>query len=210
MKDSQAIIFDVGNVLINVFSNGDMFGLYDTNHEDDIDKVIDVEYGDKLRQDFSKGIIDSISFYKEICSVYGLNISFSEFRGRWCANFSPMFGMYKLVETLSKNYKLGLCSDTDPLHWDFISNNFPVIKFFSSPILSHEAGCTKPSARMFELAAESLNTNPYDCIYIDDLRKNIDGARSVGMDAILFESVFQIEEDLSLRKIILNVESCRF
>jgi HAD superfamily hydrolase (TIGR01509 family) len=113
-----------------------------------------------------------------------------------------MAGMYELVKQLSEKYPLGLLSDTDPLHWNYIVENYPIVKFFPNPVLSFTCGMSKPDKKIFELAAKSVNTPPKNCVYIDDLPKNTAGAESIGIKAIKFESAQQLKRELIALKVL--------
>jgi FMN phosphatase YigB (HAD superfamily) len=42
----------------------------------------------------------------------------------------------------------------------------------------------KPEPEIYRLAAERLNVAPEQCIFVDDLRENCEGAEAVGMTAV--------------------------
>ena len=44
----------------------------------------------------------------------------------------------------------------------------------------------KPEPAIFVLAAERLGLEPRECVFVDDLDTNVDAARKVGMQAVLF------------------------
>ncbi|MEU4196356.1 HAD family phosphatase [Kribbella sp. NPDC026611] len=56
---------------------------------------------------------------------------------------------------------------------------------FDDIVISGEVGLRKPEPEIFLLAARRLDLKPEDCVFIDDLQLNVDGARAVGMTAIL-------------------------
>ncbi len=52
-------------------------------------------------------------------------------------------------------------------------------------ILSGRVGVRKPSRRIYELGAEAAGVPVEDCVMVDDLRHNLDGAERIGMQAVL-------------------------
>ena len=56
---------------------------------------------------------------------------------------------------------------------------------FDAVVISAEVGLHKPQPEIFLLAAERLGAQPQDCVFVDDLRENCEGAEAVGMTAIL-------------------------
>jgi epoxide hydrolase-like predicted phosphatase len=58
-------------------------------------------------------------------------------------------------------------------------------ELFDAVVLSGDVGLHKPQAEIFVLGAERIGVAPEDCVFVDDLRENCEGAESVGMKAIL-------------------------
>ena len=56
---------------------------------------------------------------------------------------------------------------------------------FDDIVISGEVGLRKPEPEIFRLAAGRLGLEPAECVFVDDLQHNVDGARAVGMTAIL-------------------------
>jgi putative hydrolase of the HAD superfamily len=62
-------------------------------------------------------------------------------------------------------------------------DSFP--ELFDAVVISGEVGTHKPEPEIYRLAAERLGLPPEDCVFVDDLRENCDGAEAVGMTAVL-------------------------
>jgi epoxide hydrolase-like predicted phosphatase len=58
-------------------------------------------------------------------------------------------------------------------------------ELFDTVVISGEVGLHKPQPEIFLLGAERLGVAPEQCVFVDDLRENCDGAEAVGMKAIL-------------------------
>jgi putative hydrolase of the HAD superfamily len=56
---------------------------------------------------------------------------------------------------------------------------------FDAVVISGEVGLNKPAPEIFRLGAERLGVAPEECVFVDDLRENCEGAEAVGMTAIL-------------------------
>jgi putative hydrolase of the HAD superfamily len=58
-------------------------------------------------------------------------------------------------------------------------------ELFDGVVISGEVGMHKPQPEIFLLGAERAGAEPGDCVFVDDLRENCEGAEAVGMTAIL-------------------------
>jgi putative hydrolase of the HAD superfamily len=54
-------------------------------------------------------------------------------------------------------------------------------------VYSHEVGISKPDPRIYQLACARLGVQPAETVFLDDNQLMVDGARAVGMQAVLFE-----------------------
>jgi putative hydrolase of the HAD superfamily len=58
-------------------------------------------------------------------------------------------------------------------------------ELFDGVVISGEVGMHKPEAGIYLLGAERAGVPPEDCVFVDDLRENCEGAEAVGMTAVL-------------------------
>jgi putative hydrolase of the HAD superfamily len=58
-------------------------------------------------------------------------------------------------------------------------------ELFDGVVISGEVGLYKPQPEIFRLGAERVGLTPPDCVFVDDLRENCEGAEAVGMTAVL-------------------------
>ena len=159
-------------------------------------------FREPLFKQYSKGQIETTQFYQAFTKQYNLDISFSEFSSYWCEIFAPMKGMESLVNQVAASCKIGLLSDIDPLHWAYLIENYPFLKDFPRPVLSYQIGALKPSPKCYRAAAESVGESPAACLFIDDRRINILGARKLGMRAVLFKDRVSLKTVLQHYQII--------
>ena len=57
-------------------------------------------------------------------------------------------------------------------------------ELFDVVVISAEVGLHKPQPEIYLLATERLEVEPAECIFVDDLKENCEGAEAVGMTAI--------------------------
>jgi putative hydrolase of the HAD superfamily len=59
------------------------------------------------------------------------------------------------------------------------------LELFDGVVISGDVGMHKPQPEIFLLGAERAGVAVEDCVFVDDLRENCEGAEAVGMTAIL-------------------------
>jgi epoxide hydrolase-like predicted phosphatase len=70
-------------------------------------------------------------------------------------------------------------------------------ELFDAVVISGDVGLHKPQPEIFELGASRIGVPPADCVFVDDLRENCEGAEEVGMTAIRFRDPAQTIARLS-------------
>jgi len=192
----QTVIFDLGRVLIHVDFTGGLFKYYQNKQNVTDDEILEELFKDQIFIDFNTGKINSQDVYQKIIDKYHLPLSYKQFTYEWCNIFAPMDGMHSVVERICNKFRAGLLSDIDPLHWQYCRENFPILKYFDNPALSFEIGALKPDPRCYQRAAQNSNSNIRNCLFIDDREINVAGAREVGMQALHFTGVADLEKEL--------------
>ncbi|MBN1982355.1 MAG: HAD family phosphatase [Chitinivibrionales bacterium] len=194
--DIQAIIFDLGRVLVAIDNTLLAEQLFKGLDAGDLQELGRKTMSDPAMVEFNSGRIGPEDFYRQMQRTYHWDLSFDEFCRLWCRIFYTMDGMEPLVTQLNRHVRLGLLSDTDPIHWRHIITTWPWLDIFKKPTLSFQVGVMKPNPAIYLQAAANVSTPPEQCLYIDDLQDNVDGARAVGMTALRFENVMQFRKKL--------------
>ena len=197
----DAVIFDLGRVLVDIDLSA-VTDIFSSLTDKDPHTVAQGMIADPLMVEYNSGRIEPEDFYRKLCDKYELKVDFTQFKKLWCGIFKPMDGMEELVRSLDGRYTLGMLSDTDPLHWGYLSSEYTYLEIFSKPTLSFQVGCMKPAAEIYLKAAAAVGAEPSRCLYVDDLQRNVDGAKRVGMDAIQFTGVDGLKEQLKARNVI--------
>jgi 2-haloacid dehalogenase len=82
--------------------------------------------------------------------------------------------------------------------WPVTLATFPVLSHFRDIIVSGFERVTKPGPEIFALALRRFGVAAGDCLFIDDVAANVDGARAAGIAAVQFTSA------AALRRLLLN------
>lgn len=98
--------------------------------------------------------------------------------------------LVQFIRSLRPRWCTGLISNAWPdLRAYLIRNKLDAA--FEVCIISAEVGVMKPDPHIFELALEQAHVEAQEAVLVDDTPANIEAARRLGMDAILFEDTQQ-------------------
>ena len=64
-------------------------------------------------------------------------------------------------------------------------------------VFSCDVHLIKPDRRIYECIKEKYDLTPNECVFIDDIERNIDAAREFGFRAIQFITFEQAQKDLN-------------
>lgn len=202
MHTVKAVIFDLGRVLVRIDPSGEKFvRLMESMGILPAETFEKFFYAAEVRQLMTGGI-DPREFYHLALERFGLTISFEEFVEGWCDLFHPVPAMREIFRETAMRYRVGLLSDTDPMHWSRILELMPWLGDIDRPTLSFEVGYLKPHPKMYAAAAANCGCEMGECLFIDDRLENVDGARYSGMPALQFISAEKLRGDLRKLKIL--------
>jgi len=102
---------------------------------------------------------------------------------RLFAGMGPDEPMIEAVKRAKRSgVRTGLISNSWG-HGRYDRDAFP--EMFDGVVISGEVGLHKPEPEIFHLGAERIGVPPEECVFVDDLKENCDGAAAVGMTPIL-------------------------
>ena len=67
---------------------------------------------------------------------------------------------------------------------------------FDGTVVSGVEQTVKPDEKIYRILLERYDLDPARTFYTDDLQRNVDGARAVGMDAELFTGAAVLRDQL--------------
>ncbi|MGQ9647298.1 MAG: HAD family hydrolase [Thermodesulfobacteriota bacterium] len=206
MKSSfiQVIFFDLGNVILP-FDNypiAEKLCRFSQKTEfQDPKKIFSYLFDpeDGVINDFDKGKMSPSEFFQSIREHLGLSITYEQFIPVWTEIFTENQDVSEIIRSLKRRWRLGLLSNTDPLHFNHIVSTFPIVSVLEKWILSYEVGFKKPDTRIFQIAIEWASVEPENILLIDDTKGHVEAAGSLGMQGIHFISANQLRKELNDR-----------
>lgn len=195
-----ALIFDFGNVVAffdytracQIF--GEAVGL---SGEAFLDRLRDRGFT-PLLQRYERGAVSSPEFSRAVAVLAGLDIPHDEFAAAWADIFRLNEPVAALTRSLKgRGYTLVLGSNTNDLHATHFRRQFAeTLTDFDRLVLSYEVGHIKPAAEFYLACADAAGAAPGDCVFIDDVPENADGARAAGLRSVLYRDTPGLVDDL--------------
>lgn len=173
----RAVIFDCFGVLA-----GESWRPYRNKHFGT--SGADFEWANKQMTDVSTGKLTPDAFIRNVCQRTGDDeIWFRDLLYRNPAN-EELFRYIR--DELRSRYKIGLLSNvgSDRLRELFSDEQ---IGLFDQVVLSYQIGVAKPDKEAYLLAARRLGIEPNECVFVDDIQRYCDGAKTVGMVPIRYD-----------------------
>ena len=199
----KAVIFDLGRVLVNFdFKRGyrALEGLCPYTAAE-IPKRLSTC---GLVEQFETGLIEPRDFVKQMSAVLDLNIDYDRFCQVWTSIFTETLVPEAMLEGLAAHYRLLLLSNTNAIHFERLLETHRMLRHFHHLVLSYEVKAMKPQPQIFQAAIALAACRPEECFYTDDIAENVTAARSLGIDAVQFESLVQLQRELTVRGIRWN------
>jgi epoxide hydrolase-like predicted phosphatase len=147
---------------------------------------------------FFRGEISENEYWGRAIRSNKWNASPATLRSVVRENFYEMTGTRKIIEALkAKGFRLGLLSVHGKEWIEHCENKFDYRKLFDSVEYSFEAGVCKPERKAYERILRKLGAKPGECLFIDDVSKNLPPAEALGIKTILFRTPAQLKKDLA-------------
>lgn len=141
------------------------------------------------------GYIDDKTLFAGIAEMTGLPIG--EITTKLTSGFARNQELVDMLQGLRPQYKLAMLSNLGRNSSVKLFTPEERAKLFDAVVISGEVGMIKPEPGIFEYVCRQLGVEPSEAVFIDDAARNCEGARAVGMQAIVYESWPQVRRDLT-------------
>jgi putative hydrolase of the HAD superfamily len=206
----KAVIFDIGRVIVRLDLKrafAPFISAISTSNSSGAsqcpEQIWTAIQADPMWCDWQEGRITPQYWYEHITRQLGIEASFEEFCTAWNSVIVPETILPdSLFAGLATRCRLGLLSNTDPIHVAYLEGHFSFLRYFPVRIYSNEVGASKPSPAIYQAALAALGTRPNEALYIDDIAEFAEAARRLGLDAIHFENPEQLADEFLKRGLI--------
>jgi len=190
LKNIDALIFDLGGIIINIDFNLTLKALEKfTSHQ-----FGEGEYLSKhaLFYEFETGKISEDVFFDELKKTFQLQADKKALVDAWNTLLLDIPQQrVNLIRKLSEKYPTFILSNTNPTHLVEVENILraqtdaqSLQELVQKPYYSFEMGKAKPERAIYEQVIQENNLAPERTLFIDDSLKNLEGAGQVGLQTL--------------------------
>ena len=110
---------------------------------------------------------------------------------------APMSASVSLLRRLrDAGHRLFYLSNMPRPYADHLEQSHHFLSWFDDGVFSGRVQLSKPEPAIFVHALERFGVPAGDCIFLDDHPANVEAARALGIDAVLFSDAAQAEAEL--------------
>lgn len=182
----KTIIFDMGNVIINVDASRTIAAFEALGIHQGAD-IFTVQKQSQLCDQLEVGDINRDAFLAALADYSPRNIDPDALMAAWEAmvlHTTPE--RLRILQVLRQHYDVFLLSNTNEIHYDTVTRHLnthdvdTIESLFDRTYLSYQVGHRKPTAAIFEHVAQDAKLNPAETLFIDDLPANLEIPNAMG------------------------------
>jgi HAD superfamily hydrolase (TIGR01509 family) len=164
---------------------------------------IDVETLRPIFHEFSKdmdaGLITSKRCYQKVAKYFDREYT-DEVMDLVLKCYEPRPGMKELLQDIKKDYEIAMLTNFGDIFDDLNKRTWHFEEIFDEEkiFVSAKIHLIKPDEEFFLYALEKLGRNPEEVVFVDDRESNINPARKLGFNTIIFRDFEQFKNELKL------------
>lgn len=204
LETPQAIIFDIGRVIVRV-NLARAFGTLGAQAGLSAEQVWAAIRADPLWRDWQEGRVSPHEWHEHLARRLSFPFSFEQFRAAWNSALEPetLLGD-NLFAKLAARYRLVLLSNTDPLHVEHLDANFGFPRYFPARVYSCTVGASKPQRAIFERAIHEAGAAPSQILYVDDAEEYVAAGCRLGLQGYVFQGAEPFLAELRRRSMLIS------
>ncbi|OFX79337.1 MAG: hypothetical protein A2X12_03570 [Bacteroidetes bacterium GWE2_29_8] len=192
------IIFDFGVVLIDIDTNLAVETFKELGISD-FDNLYNLTSQSDLFNRLETGDLNVSQFCEEFRFITRTNLKDEEIKYAWNKVLLDIpKNKLAFLESLKKNYKIFLLSNTNKIHIDYFNNTFsynnkPFSQFFDKEYYSYKIGLRKPNLEIYNYVLTDANILAEETLFVDDNKENISSANLMGIKTFHFQKGENLE-----------------
>jgi putative hydrolase of the HAD superfamily len=193
------IIFDLGGVILNLSVATTLQQLSRLTGLP-MEKILDAYASQEEFLQYERGEIDDNEFRSSLRRIFSFKDSDEVIDHCWNSMLLDIPAeRIKLLESLKNTHRTFLLSNTNAIHVRFFSAELmkghgikSLDSLFEKVYYSHELKMRKPDPEIYRHVLKENGLVASETLFLDDNAKNIDGARTVGIETVLVENPSQL------------------
>lgn len=195
----RAVVFDFGMVLT---------GTPDQNAHDEMvrltglapERFEDLYWAD--RHAYDEGKLNGVTFWLKFAQDSGLALSQTDLDAlnrldsrMWTSQDPVMVAWQQQLK--AHGLKTAVLSNMGDAVRESIEREFQWLRNFDALVWSYELGIAKPDPAIYLHTLKQLSTAPEDTLFLDDKLVNVEAAKALGMNALVFTTPADLVEQLA-------------
>ncbi len=184
----EAIIFDLGDVIINLDFNRTKTA-FEKLSGSSVQSVEEIYRTTEFFKEYEEGSLSDAAFRDEIRRHLKVLGSDQEIDQAWNKLLGDIpFRRAEKITELGEQYQLFVMSNTNAIHWKRILEIWNELEteksfyyYFNQVYLSYELGVSKPHKEAWLPIIQEHDLNPACTLFIDDREENIQAASALGL-----------------------------
>ena len=125
---------------------------------------------------------------------------------RWDEMFAgEVPGTAELLRRVKRGaHRVYLLTNSPAEKFGLVLDRYPVLSELDGLLVSGAERLAKPEPEIFRLLCERFSLDPPRTLFVDDVPANVEAARSAGLQAVVFRSATELEEELAARAVRLG------
>lgn len=189
------IIFDLGNVILNIDINKSEIE-FKKHGLENFDQLYSLVSQTKIFDYLETGKISPQEFYSQLRQISNTNLTDDIIKTCWNALILDFPAKrIEFLLNLRKKHKIFLLSNTNQIHYEYYNSIFKkefdfksLDSIFEKAYYSHQIGYRKPDFKAFEFVLKNSQLEPKETIFIDDNKENIEVANQIGIKTLCLEN----------------------
>ncbi len=199
------VIFDLGGVLIDWNPKYVYRTIFDS--EEKVDWFIDniTTYKWNVQQDAGRSLSEATSILVSKHPEYQKEIE--AYYSRWTEMLGgPIDGTVNILRQIidTKQYKVLALTNWSAETFPIALERYDFLGWFEGIVVSGDEKCMKPDAKIYNILLSRYYLQAEECLFIDDNMENVQGAKSLGINAVQFKNPDQLIADLEQYNILFS------
>ena len=196
-KKITTIVFDIGGVLLDIHPEKTYQYISDST-DINVD-IVKNRFPWDVHDEYEKGNLTNKEWFFAFRDSLPQPCCLKEtdFWKAWSLLLGKEKKTVDLLGVLSQSHSTWLLSNTNPKHiQDEVEKKYLFPSLVDGTIYSFDARCRKPDRQIYDCLLERSQTEPEECIFIDDLIENVEAARLIGIHAIHYSNYNLLSKEL--------------